>query len=121
VGFCHRISCLAGSPVERLARADTTHKVNLGSSPVQWTAQTAYMNVYLSSTYLDLQRDRKAVAVALRKAQYQVTMMEEYAARDELVEFACQEMLLSVTPTSESSRGGMAMCRRARAIRSESP
>ena len=48
------------------------------------------MKVYLSSTYLDLRRHRKAVALALRKAQYQVTMMEEYAARDELVEFACQ-------------------------------
>jgi hypothetical protein len=48
------------------------------------------MNVYLSSTYLDLRRHRRAVALALRKAQYQVTMMEEYAARDELVEFACQ-------------------------------
>ena len=48
------------------------------------------MNVYLSSTYLDLKRHRKALALALRKAQYQVTMMEEYAARDELVEFACQ-------------------------------
>jgi hypothetical protein len=48
------------------------------------------MKVYLSSTYLDLQRHRKAVALALRKAQYQVTMMEEYAARDERVEFACQ-------------------------------
>jgi len=48
------------------------------------------MNVYLSSTYLDLRRYRKAIALALRKAQYQVTMMEEYAARDEMVEFACQ-------------------------------
>ena len=48
------------------------------------------MNVYLSSTYLDLRRHRKAVALALRKAHYRVTMMEEYAARDELVEFACQ-------------------------------
>jgi hypothetical protein len=48
------------------------------------------MNIYLSSTYLDLQRHRKTLAIALRKAQYQVTMMEEYAARDEMVEFACQ-------------------------------
>lgn len=48
------------------------------------------MHVYLSSTYLDLKRHRKTVALALRKALYQVTMMEEYAARDELVEFACQ-------------------------------
>jgi hypothetical protein len=48
------------------------------------------MHVYLSSTYLDLKRHRKTLALALRKAQYQVTMMEEYAARDHLVEFACQ-------------------------------
>jgi hypothetical protein len=48
------------------------------------------MNIYLSSTYLDLQLHRKALALALRKAKYQVTMMEEYAARDEVVEFACQ-------------------------------
>ena len=37
------------------------------------------MNVYLSSTYLDLRRHRKAIPLALRKAQYQGTMMEEYA------------------------------------------
>jgi hypothetical protein len=48
------------------------------------------MKVYLSSTYLDLKRHRKAVATALRKAQYDVVMMEEYAARDSVVEFACQ-------------------------------
>ncbi len=48
------------------------------------------MNVYLSSTYLDLKNHRKTLALALRKAQYQVTMMEEYAARDERVEFAVQ-------------------------------
>jgi hypothetical protein len=48
------------------------------------------MKVYLSSTYLDLKRHRKAVGIALRKAQYDVVMMEEYAARDLTVEFACQ-------------------------------
>ena len=48
------------------------------------------MHVYLSSTYLDLKRYRKTLTLALRKARYQVTMMEEYSARDELVEFACQ-------------------------------
>ena len=48
------------------------------------------MKVYLSSTYLDLHPHRKALALALRKAQYQVIMMEEYVARDEMVEFACQ-------------------------------
>ena len=46
------------------------------------------MKVYLSSTYLDLKRHRRLVAQAMRKAQYEVTMMEECAARDELVEFA---------------------------------
>lgn len=45
------------------------------------------MKVYLSSTYLDLNLHRKALALALRNAQYQVTMMEEYVARDEMVEF----------------------------------
>jgi hypothetical protein len=49
------------------------------------------MHVYVSSTFLDLERHRKVLARALRKAHYQVTMMEEYAARDELVAFACQE------------------------------
>ena len=48
------------------------------------------MKVYLSSTYLDLKNHRKTLALALRKAQYQVTLMEEYPARDELVEFAVQ-------------------------------
>jgi hypothetical protein len=48
------------------------------------------MKVYLSSTYLDLHLHRKVLALALRKAQYQVTMMEEYVARDEMAEFACQ-------------------------------
>jgi hypothetical protein len=48
------------------------------------------MKVYLSSTYVDLRRHRKAMALALRKAQYNVVMMEEYVARDLPVEFACQ-------------------------------
>jgi hypothetical protein len=48
------------------------------------------MRIYLSSTYLDLKRHRAVVATALRKAQYDVVMMEEYAARDSIVEFACQ-------------------------------
>ena len=48
------------------------------------------MKVYLSSTFLDLREHRTTVATALRKAKYEVTMMEEYAARDELVEVACQ-------------------------------
>jgi Domain of unknown function (DUF4062) len=64
--------------------------VGTGSCPHFGTMDGADMNVYLSSTYLDLQRHRKSLAIALRKAQYQVTMMEEYAARDEMVEFACQ-------------------------------
>lgn len=48
------------------------------------------MKVYLSSTFLDLNHHRETVAVALRKAKYDVTMMEEYVARDEMVEIACQ-------------------------------
>jgi len=48
------------------------------------------MKVYLSSTLLDLNHHRATVALALRKARYDVTMMEEYAARDEIVEVACQ-------------------------------
>lgn len=48
------------------------------------------MKVYLSSTFLDLQDHREKVAKALRKARYDVVMMEEYVARDELVEIACQ-------------------------------
>ena len=48
------------------------------------------MRVYLSSTFLDLQDHREKVAKALRKARYDVVMMEEYVARDELVELACQ-------------------------------
>jgi hypothetical protein len=48
------------------------------------------MKVYLSSTYLDLKSQRGTLALALRKAQYDVVMMEEYAARDAIVEFACQ-------------------------------
>jgi hypothetical protein len=48
------------------------------------------MKVYLSSTYLDLKSHRKTVALALRKAKYDVVMMEEYAAHDAIVEFACQ-------------------------------
>ena len=48
------------------------------------------MKIYLSSTYLDLKYHRAKVARALRKAGYEVVMMEEYVARDERVEFACQ-------------------------------
>jgi Domain of unknown function (DUF4062) len=48
------------------------------------------MKVYLSSTYLDLRKHRETVALALRKAGYDVVMMEEYVARDEITEFACQ-------------------------------
>jgi hypothetical protein len=48
------------------------------------------MKVYLSSTFLDLREYRERVGKALRKAQYDVVMMEEYVARDELVETACQ-------------------------------
>jgi hypothetical protein len=48
------------------------------------------MMTYLSSTFLDLERHRTVVARALRKALHQVVMMEEYAARDQRVEFACQ-------------------------------
>ncbi|HXE26620.1 MAG TPA: DUF4062 domain-containing protein [Roseiarcus sp.] len=47
------------------------------------------MKVYLSSTYLDLKDYRSVLAKALRKAQYDIVMMEEYVARDALVEFAC--------------------------------
>lgn len=47
------------------------------------------MKVYLSSTYTDLKHHRATLARALRKARYDVVMMEEYAARDARVEFAC--------------------------------
>jgi hypothetical protein len=48
------------------------------------------MKIYLSSTYTDLKHHRGVVGRALRKAHYGVVMMEEYAARDQRVEFACQ-------------------------------
>ena len=50
----------------------------------------ATMKLYLSSTYKDLKDHRAFVAEYLRKNQHQVIMMEEYVARDQLVEFACQ-------------------------------
>lgn len=48
------------------------------------------MKIYLSSTYRDLKDQRSMLALAMKKAKYDVMMMEEYAARDQLVEFACQ-------------------------------
>jgi hypothetical protein len=48
------------------------------------------MKVYLSSTFTDLKRHRAILGRALRKARYDVVMMEEYVARDQRVEFACQ-------------------------------
>ena len=48
------------------------------------------MQVYLSSTYLDLRQHRATVGRALRKAGHRVVMMEEYVARDKRVEFACK-------------------------------
>ena len=48
------------------------------------------MQVYISSTFQDLKHHRQVLANALRKARFEVTLMEEYAARDELVEFACR-------------------------------
>lgn len=47
------------------------------------------MKIYLSSTYTDLKQHRARLSNALRKARYEVVMMEEYAARDARVEFAC--------------------------------
>lgn len=46
------------------------------------------MKTYLSSTYQDLKDYRSALALSLRKAKYEFVMMEEYVARDALVEFA---------------------------------
>jgi hypothetical protein len=48
------------------------------------------MKLYLSSTYTDLKRHRAILGRALRKAGYDVVMMEEYVARDQRVEFACK-------------------------------
>jgi hypothetical protein len=48
------------------------------------------MKLYMSSTYIDLRRHRAKLARALRKAGYEVVMMEEYVARDQRVEFACK-------------------------------
>jgi hypothetical protein len=48
------------------------------------------MRLYLSSTYVDLVRHRAVLARALRKAGYEIVMMEEYVARDQRVEFACK-------------------------------
>lgn len=45
------------------------------------------MKVYLSSTYLDLKSQRRAVGKMLRKAQYDVVMMEDYPARAGTAEF----------------------------------
>lgn len=53
------------------------------------------MKVYLSSTFVDLERHRARLGRALRKAGYGVVMMEEYAARDQRVEFACQGDVLA--------------------------
>ncbi len=53
------------------------------------------MKLYLSSTYLDLEEHRATLARALRKARYEVVMMEEYVARDEKVEFACEGDVVS--------------------------
>jgi hypothetical protein len=47
------------------------------------------MKIYLSSTYVDLKQHRASLAKALRKARYEVMLMEEYSARDARVEFAC--------------------------------
>jgi hypothetical protein len=71
-------------------RVGTGRLIVAGSCSQSGRMCSTDMKVYLSSTYLDLHRHRKTLAIALRKAQYQVTMMEEYAARDEVVEFACQ-------------------------------
>jgi len=49
------------------------------------------MKVYLSSTYMDLRAQRSEVALSLRKAGYEVKMMEEYTARDQVVEVACKD------------------------------
>jgi hypothetical protein len=57
--------------------------------PFHYT-MNATMKLYLSSTYKDLKDHRAFVAEYLRKNQHQVIMMEEYVARDQLVEFACQ-------------------------------
>jgi uncharacterized protein DUF4062 len=48
------------------------------------------MKVYLSSTFIDLERHRATLGRALRKAGYDVVLMEEYVARDQRVEFACR-------------------------------
>jgi hypothetical protein len=47
------------------------------------------MKIYLSSTFIDLAKYRTYLGVVLRKAGYDVAMMEEYVSRDERVEFAC--------------------------------
>jgi hypothetical protein len=47
------------------------------------------MKLYLSSTFIDLKRHREKLALALRKSGYEVVRMEEYAARNQKVEFAC--------------------------------
>jgi hypothetical protein len=47
------------------------------------------MKIYLSSTYTDLKQHRATLAHALRKARYEVVMMDECIARDARVEFAC--------------------------------
>lgn len=48
------------------------------------------MKVYLSSTFTDLGRHRAILERALRKARYDVVMMEEYVARDQRVALAVQ-------------------------------
>lgn len=53
------------------------------------------MKVYLSSTYVDLKRHRDVLGRVLRKSGYEVVMMEEYVARDQRVEFACQGDVLA--------------------------
>jgi hypothetical protein len=48
-------------------------------------------SIYLSSTYADLSDHRRAVAEQLRKCNYAVDAMEQYAARDERPRQACEE------------------------------
>jgi len=57
--------------------------------PFRYT-MNATMKLDLSSTYKNLKDHRAFVAEYLRKNQHQVIMMEEYVARDQLVEFAYQ-------------------------------
>jgi hypothetical protein len=68
----------------------TSNTEGVGSSSVaNRKGGVAVANIYLSSTYADLQAHRKAVYDQLRRMQHSVKAMEDYVARDDRPADAC--------------------------------